>query len=94
MCVVSMVHDHYFDRFKPYVQPQETKWPWPAEPPVDTDELRKLIDEFKEAIAAAKKIDVLTKQPDCVDPEKAKLSARVAELEKKLADIAKAATGK
>lgn len=90
MCVVSMVHDHYLDRFQPYVTPDITiSWPPPS---LDLSELRKLIEEFKEAISAAKTIDVLTKQPDCVDPEKARLSARVAELEAKLAAIAKAAT--
>lgn len=33
----------------------------------------------------AKTVDKLTGQPDCEDPEKAKLVARVEELEKKLA---------
>src|SRR5690242_16295965 len=40
-------------------------------------ELRALIREFREAVAAAKTVDVLTKQPDCEDPEKAKLLERV-----------------
>jgi len=51
--------------------------------------LRKLIDEFREAVEAAKKIDVLTKQPDCEDPEKAKLLDRVAELERRLDQLEK-----
>lgn len=47
-------------------------------------ELRALIAEFKEAVAAARKVDLLTKQPDCEDPEKAKLEERVARIEKAL----------
>lgn len=45
------------------------------------DDLRKLISEFKEAMAAAKKVDILTGQPDCLDPAKAGLEERVAKLE-------------
>lgn len=53
-------------------------------------EARQVIEDFKAAVAAAKKVDALTKQPDCVDPEKAKLVERVAELEKRLDAIERA----
>jgi len=75
-----MVMDHYSTTF-PQQQPTWTVTYEPSE----TERLRKLIDEFKEAVEAAKKLDVLTNQPDCVDPEKAKLEERVAELERQLA---------
>ena len=100
MCVVSMVIDHYDDRFKRWFEPFPTIQPdtIPIQPikrePVSLplkleglDELRQLIAEFKEAIAAAKKVDALTKQPDCEDPEKAKLIERVAALEARVAKI-------
>jgi len=37
---------------------------------------QKKIDDFKRTIEAAKTVDALTGQPDCVDPEKAKLEER------------------
>lgn len=63
----------------------------PAIAPAELAELRQLIADFKEAIAAAKTVDRLTKQPDCEDPGKAKLIDRVAELEKRLAKLEKPA---
>jgi hypothetical protein len=89
MCVVSNVSDHYWDRFRPFLpEPQPFDWSrWNPQPSVDLGELARLIQDFKEAMAAAKTVDRLTKQPDCVDPEKAKLLDRVAELERRLAEI-------
>ncbi len=46
--------------------------------------LRKVIADFREALQAAMKVDRLTNQPDCADPEKAKLEQRVADLERRL----------
>lgn len=51
--------------------------------------LRVLIDEYREALTAAKKVDELTHQPDCPSPEKLKLEERVAELEKRFLAPAK-----
>ena len=42
------------------------------------------IDLFKNMVADAKTFDVEANQPDCEDPEKAKLLERIAELEKQL----------
>lgn len=50
----------------------------------ELDELRSLVNQFKELYEAAKKIDVITKQPDCEDPEKARLVDRVRHLEGRL----------
>lgn len=87
MCIVSMVSDHYRERFPTW--PSEPWQPPKADTPtvvigptVDLGELRKLIDEFKEAIAAAQKLDALMRQPDCVDPVKAQLMQRVDWLER------------
>lgn len=94
MCIVSMVIDR-FDPLLPSpttpVYPQPTPpgamppgYTWPWQPQVDLSDLRKLVDDFKEALAAARTVDRLTGQPDCEDPEKAKLLDRVALLESQL----------
>jgi hypothetical protein len=84
MCVISMVHDYYWKRLPK--QQQNTDL-------IDLSELRKLMDDFKAATEAAKIVDKLTGQPDCIDPEKAKLQERVAELERKLAAVTEAVNG-
>lgn len=116
MCIVSMMHDHYRDRFVPWFDPNRMPWtdPFPgrAEPfprvrkrvlppsrvkPLskeiaeELEALRPLIAEYKEALAKAKRLDELTQQPNCADPKKAELEARVAELERKLEDMLKRA---
>lgn len=88
MCFTSLVMEQY----RPYI-PEPQRWPWPAPAPaLPVDELRELIDSFKAALEAAKTFDRVTGQPDCVDPEKALLEERVAALEKKLDEIAQAAS--
>lgn len=92
MCIVSMVHDHYDpliplpeDIFPGTVlphQPPSFDWTTLLKPGVDLAELRQLIADFRECVAAAQRLDVAMKQPDCVDPEKAKLEERCARLEK------------
>lgn len=53
------------------------------------DSMMKIIEQFKKAVEAAKTVDKLTGQPDCADPEKEKLLARVAELEKQITKMKK-----
>jgi hypothetical protein len=88
-----MVFDHYSDRIPREWPVDQTSFNILPAVPLDMatqlENLRKLIDEFREAVAAARKIDTLTGQPDCEDPEKAKLEARVAELESKLVALEK-----
>lgn len=87
MCTLSMVHDHYNDQFKPYgpITTTGTGYVYiPPDRPIDMEKLEKLVNEFKEAVAAATKLDALLKQPDCVDPVKADLQERVAVLERLL----------
>lgn len=92
MCVVSMVHDHFgktFPDMQLYISPNTnppavtTTTTWPS---FDLVELRGLIKEFRELVAAAKRIDEVTGQPDCVDPVKAQLEQRVEKLEKLIAN--------
>lgn len=90
MCVYSMVVDQ-FQPVIPWIEPEPSKtigtFTWPKqEPTLDLNELKKLLDEFKRLVENAKEIDAKTGQPDCVDPEKAKLIDRVIELEKLIAN--------
>lgn len=98
MCVMSIVHDHYRDQFPGGMWPPLVPNPYPYTPPDNShptpeeqERLRQLIKDFREAQEAAAKLDKMMKQPDCVDPEKAKLQERVAELEKQLEAVRKAA---
>jgi hypothetical protein len=85
-----MVHDHFKTPFDDFF----AKWPGglgqmhpgaepyaSTPPPADVERLAKLVKEFREAVAAAEKLDTLLKQKDCVDPEKVQLQARVVFLE-------------
>lgn len=89
MCFVSVVMEQY----QPYIPPADDSWRWPEPVPGTpaTEAMRELIDSFKKAVEAAHAFDRLTGQPDCEDPEKAKLIERVAELERRLDAIAEAA---
>lgn len=95
MCIVSNVMDSYGPIFprpvaEPFpVQPNVQFIPW--QPKMHPDDLAKLIEAFKQSVAAAKVADAVTKQSDCEDPEKLKLLERVAELEKQLAAVREAA---
>lgn len=66
--------------------PQDDPAPW-GRPDVSKeqqkaiDAWKKLIEDFTKAKEAAEIVDKLTGQPDCVDPEKAKLEERVKQLE-------------
>jgi len=102
MCVLSMVMDHFGPKIPSWPTPNPPNFVFPIAPaaPMDltggfviisreeADRLRALIADFRAAVEAAKAVDRLTAQPDCVDPEKAKLEERVAELEKRLSAIA------
>lgn len=103
MCVVSNVYDHYRPMIEPWIRPTVSP-PAPPVAPADVlgplrglmtktaaEELRALIAEFREAVAAAKTVDRVLGTPDCEDPEKAKLEARVAELERRLGEVEKTA---
>ncbi len=92
MCTYSMVFDHFDGRIPTITQVQAPANPeWYKYVPLaddfqkSIDELEKSIDNFKKAGAAAEVVDNLTNQPDCLDPEKAKLLDRIRELEETLA---------
>jgi hypothetical protein len=68
----------------PVSLPTSTEMPFVVLTTEQNEMLKNLIKEFREAVAAAKTIDRLTNQPDCLDPEKGKLEMRVAELEMRI----------
>lgn len=74
----------------PHVDPDDFKIPRVEEPvitPEEVAELKKLIREFRDALAHAKELDRLMKQKDCEDPDKAKLLDRVTALEKRIEEL-------
>lgn len=85
MCVMSLVVDHYKEKLRPYTYPYPASVPQPytdpfvvkqyypiSNPPSreEFNKLIKMVDEMKEAMAAAKKVDELTNQPNCESTEK------------------------
>lgn len=91
MCVMSMVHDHFAPKFPDLgTGGSTTDLAKLFGPKTDAEldalkaELRQLIADFKEARAAAAKVDELTGQADCVDPKKATLEERVSRLEREV----------
>jgi hypothetical protein len=76
MCVVSMVMDHYWDKWQPYIAPLENKPNWtPPIAPVDPKE----IEEFRKLLERAREYDRKNNEPDC----------ELAEKRQKLLDLAK-----
>lgn len=103
MCVMSMVHDDFSKRIptdwgttivtgtSPFVAMPATHAQVEALRQ-EVAALKQVVLDFHEAVRAAAVVDRLTRQPDCVDPEKAKLEERVRELESRL-DAVRAAIG-
>lgn len=102
MCMMSVVHDHFnkeFDSFPgwPPIGPDQPTTPFDFNKflildkvsisKAELEALQKLIKDFRSAVEAAAKLDVLMKTPDCVDPEKAKLQERVLFLEKMVDEL-------
>lgn len=93
MCVVSMIGDHYADKWRPKPWfPDPIGWPIdepyrPNKTVVPTinvsreefDALRKEVEEMKELLKRAKKYDEDNGEPDCEIDEKMELLRRVAE---------------
>ena len=84
MCVVSMIGDHYRDKWI-------DRWPtlpnWPPATVTVTaisrqefDDLKKEVSEMKELLKRAKEYDERTGQPDCEIDEKMDLLRKVAKL--------------
>jgi len=75
MCVVSMVIDHYRERWEP-IQPQpQPYWPWiivPQPPAIAPEE----VAEFRRLLERAREYDKRHAEPDCeLEEKKAALKA-------------------
>lgn len=74
MCVMSMVMDHYWDKWRPptwpYVPPLDTEaWkliPVPPAPKITSEE----VEEFRRLLERAREYDRQNNQPDCELAEK------------------------
>jgi hypothetical protein len=70
MCAVSMVMDHYRDKWRPLVpQPWETapsSWTLPVPSPISPAE----IEEFRRLLERAREYDRKNNEPDCELAEK------------------------
>lgn len=87
MCVVSMVIDHYWHKWQPYVYPAQPNppvdlpqiWPYvpiPPSPPAITPEE---INELRQLLDRARQYDKEHNQPDCELEEKKERLRRLAE---------------
>lgn len=81
MCVVSMVGDHYRDRWTTPQPSYQIAPSWIV--PVSREEFNRPkaeVEEMKKALEAAKFIDKVTGQPDCENEDKLKVLREVAKL--------------
>ena len=89
MCVYSAIFDHYTPKFPvPSPTPYELAVPWlpvvPDAAAMTPEELLKLIEDFKKAAEDAKEQDKKEGNPDCEDPDKARLLERIEILEHRI----------
>ena len=89
MCVVSIVIDHYRDKWTPTFTPQEPQqqpWYWATTFPnaavsrAEFDALKRDVEELKLLVKRAKEYDERNGEPDCEMDEKVELVRKVAEL--------------
>lgn len=95
MCSVSMIADHYRDRYEPPRRPDNFQgtWQWPYggydivraqfAPPVTREEfdaLKREVEEMKVLLLRAKDYDERNGEPHCEMEEKVALVRRVAEV--------------
>jgi hypothetical protein len=81
MCVVSMIGDHYNDKWNPPYQPSVT-YTWTTVGPTqeEFDNLKKEVIEMKELLKKAKIYDEKSNEPDCEMEEKMNFLREVAKL--------------
>ena len=88
MCVVSMVGDHYHDKWRPYFQPQPLNpqpipmdWEKLFNPPptkAQFDALKKEVEDMKELLRKALEYDKKNNEPHCEIEEKMAILKAVA----------------
>ncbi len=87
MCVVSMVGDHYREKWQQdYLYPvtiqQPSQWPviFQGVPQDDFDKLKAEVEEMKKLLIRAKEYDEKNGEPACEIEEKVALLRKVAQL--------------
>jgi hypothetical protein len=81
MCVVSMVGDHYQDKWQDL--PGIASWPLHPQPEIsrqEFDQLKRDVEEMKALLQRAKKYDEENGEPDCEIEEKMALLRKVARM--------------
>lgn len=78
MCAVSMIMDHYYDKWQ---QPTLPQYPPPFQPYIPKIPTQQEIDEFYKLLNRAREYDTVNNQPDCeLDEKKQKLLKLAEEL--------------
>lgn len=82
MCVVSMVGDHYTEKWQPYVYPDISGITFTEVGPTrsEFDALKKEVEEMKALMVRAVAYDKANNQPKCETLEKIELLRKVAAL--------------
>lgn len=87
MCVVSMIMDHYQEKFKPYIYPTVSPdmiRPLTEIPLLVTrgefDQLKKDVAEMKELLKKAQLYDQKNNEPDCGLEDKIELMKKIGQL--------------
>lgn len=76
MCVMSMIMDHYQDRWYPIVYPQATPM-WPSPQAISAEE----VAEFRRLLDRAREYDKRHNEPDCeLDAKRQALKALAKQL--------------
>lgn len=78
MCVVSMIGDHYGDKWRN--PPDWTFIPGVSPTQQEFDELKKEVQEMKELLKRAKQYDIDNNEPDCEIDDKVAVLKKIAKL--------------
>lgn len=74
MCTVSMIMDHYREKWEPYLPYQPN--PWVPNPPVPTHEE---VEEFRRLLDRARDYDRRHNEPNCELAEKRRVLKEIAD---------------
>lgn len=81
MCVVSMIGDHYQDKWQlPPIDPSGVTNIFPGVSQEEFNALKKEVEEMKQLLIRAKIYDENNGEPNCEQDEKVELLKRIAEL--------------
>lgn len=76
MCVVSMIMDHYWDRWRDRYVPAPQPWEMPRVPPplpAPSVPTKEEIEEFRKLLERAKEYDKKNNEPECENEKKRQL---------------------